>query len=708
MTIVLLVMILTTCSYAQENKKVVLIVMNETNYEDLYNMNTIKELINNGSIGLMNNRTSTKSNKYKAYVTIGAGTRAEASSNSIESFNLNDQTRAMYVRRTGINIPSKGIINIDMPRLIRLNESGQYGAIPGALGESLHKAGMKTAVIGNGDTLENLIRLAPVIAMDHKGYVDFGNIGQDTLVKDENYPFGLKSNYIRLVDLFKDVYNKAQLTVVDIGDIGRLERYKPNLSDEMYLKQKSKILNDTDKYIKNIIDSVNLKNTRIIIITPYPSSLDIKKGNQLTPVVFYGDGINKGILTSNTTRRFGIIGNVDVAPSIVDYLKTGTMNMSGRPVNTISKENNMDFLITLNDQVISTSKNRYPVLSTFAIFEIAISLLALIMILIENKLKKKITFYYKNILLSTMAVPFTLLILPLFRVHNLFITYVLLIILIILITYITKKISKNALDSLIILSFITTFGLLLDLCTNANLIKSSLLGYDPIIGARYYGIGNEYMGVLIGSTLVFATAIIDRFKLSKIWAILTFAITIVIIGFPKLGANVGGTMTAVAAFLFTTLRLFKVKIKLKQFILIGVSIVLVVSLMAFIDIKVVKSQSHLAGAINQIIQGGPVMIFLIIKRKISMNMRLIGITIWSKVLMSAILILATLIYRPVGTIGKLIRIYPNLYMGWSGIVMACIVAFFVNDSGVVAAATGIIFLAMSMLYLIFSSFKENS
>lgn len=707
MVIVLLFITLTTVAYAGEDKKVVLVVINETNYEDLYSMHTIQEFIDMGAIALMNNRTSTKENTYKAYATIGAGVRAEAASNATGSFNINNEIKSMYFRRTGIDIPKEGIINVDMPRLIRLNESGQYGAIPGALGESLHEQGMKTAVIGNSDTLDDFTRLGTMIAMDYKGYVDYGNIEKSTLTKDESYPFGFKNNYDKLIDVFKDTYNEAQLIVVDIGDIGRLERYKPNLSDEMYLEQKSKILKDMDNYIKNIRNNIDFKNTRMIIATPYPSSEDIKNGNNLTPVVFYGDRISQGVLTSNTTRRGGIIGNVDIAPSIADYLKTSAINMSGRPVQFIEKEHNMDFLMGLNDQVISTSKNRYPVLSTFAIFEILVSILALVIILIENKLNKKIILYYKNILLSTMAVPFGLLILPLFHVQNLFITYALLIGLTLLITYITKKISKNTLDSLLILSFITMFALLLDICTNANLMKTSLLGYDPIIGARYYGIGNEYMGVLIGSTLVFATAIIDRFKLNKRWTILIFAITILIIGFPKLGANVGGTMTAVGAFSFAILRLFNVKIKLKQLILIGAAIIAVVAFMAFIDIKVIKSQSHLAGAINQIIQGGPTMIFLIIKRKLEMNMRLIGITIWSKVLMSAILILATLFYRPVGTIRKLIHVYPNLYIGWAGIVMACVVALFVNDSGVVAAATGIIFLAMSMLYLIFSSVKEN-
>ncbi|QXM05977.1 hypothetical protein [Crassaminicella indica] len=705
--VIILCMMLTFFTCAQENKKVVLIVMNETSYEDLYNMSSVNKLIDDGAIALMNNRTSTRANTYKAYATIGAGVRAEASSTTMNFYKLNEKVKAIYKRRTGIDIPSTGIINLDIVKLNVLNEKGQYGAILGSLGQSLHDYGMKTAAIGNADYEENFVRLAPVIAMDYRGYVDYGNIGKDILAEDETYPFGVKSNYKKMLDVFKDSYKKSQLIVVDIGDIGRLERYAPNLSDEMYLKHKSKVLGDADRFISDLLKNIDIQNTMVILVSPYPSSKDIKNGNTLTPVIFYGDGINKGVLTSSTTRRIGVIGNVDIAPSITVYLGTDSHNMSGRAAQVITKEKNYEFLMHLNEQIVSTSENRYPVLSSFAVFEILVSMIGLFMILLGDKINSKMVGYFKNILLSTMTVPFVLLILPLLGVKNLILTYVFSIGLTILITYIIKKTSKHPLDSLFILSFITTIGLLTDICTGANLMKRSLLGYDPIIGARYYGIGNEYMGVLIGATLVFATIIIDRFRLNKLWSILIFSITILIIGFPKLGANVGGTMTAVAAFIFVALRLFNIKIKLKQFILIGTCIVLIVALMAFIDMKILKSQSHLAGAVEQIMEGGPSVIFLIIKRKISMNIRLIGITIWSKVLMSAIAILATLFYRPVGIFYRLTNLYPNLSIGWSGIVMACIVAFFVNDSGVVAAATGIIFLAMSILYLTFFTMEES-
>ena len=105
------------------DKKVVLIAINETNFDDWYSMHSIKEIIENGSIGLMNTRSSKGANVYKAYTTIGSGTRAEASALSTRSFELKEEDiKEIYFRRTGITKNNdEGIVNIDIAALNKLN-----------------------------------------------------------------------------------------------------------------------------------------------------------------------------------------------------------------------------------------------------------------------------------------------------------------------------------------------------------------------------------------------------------------------------------------------------------------------------------------------------------------------------------------------------------------------------------------------------------
>src|SRR5690606_32230034 len=61
-----------------------------------------------------------------------------------------------------------------------------------------------------------------------------------------------------------------------------------------------------------------------------------------------------------------------------------------------------------------------------------------------------------------------------------------------------------------IIGSLITIALLADGMFGAVGIKHSLLGYDPVVGARFYGIGNEYMGVLVGSTILAVSYGLDR------------------------------------------------------------------------------------------------------------------------------------------------------------------------------------------------------
>ena len=60
---------------------------------------------------------------------------------------------------------------------------------------------------------------------------------------------------------------------------------------------------------------------------------------------------------------------------------------------------------------------------------------------------------------------------------------------------------RRFLSGLFFLSLATTVVILVDLYTGTRLQEGSLLSYDPLGGARFYGVGNEYMGVLISAAI---------------------------------------------------------------------------------------------------------------------------------------------------------------------------------------------------------------
>lgn len=330
-------------------------------------------------------------------------------------------------------------------------------------------------------------------------------------------------------------------------------------------------------------------------------------------------------------------------------------------------------------------------------------ILTLVIGLFYAKVPKIVIRAVKFILRITLLIPLVILIIPIFNFADVIYSLIIGLLFLTVGYAIISKLIKNDLNTIAILSGLTTIILLFDMAVfNQFLIKNSLLGYDPIIGARFYGIGNEYMGVLVGASLITISIFFEKFGFKNI-ILLPFALAVVfIMGNPMMGANVGGTITISAAFLFLILKSNGIKIDIKKIIGIFVAIVLIVSFMAWMDFNN-ENRSHLANTILTIINTGPSAILQIIIRKISMNIQLISASMWSRVLILAIILMVMLFYKPFGVLKKLCQKHPYIANGWIAILVGSVVGFMVNDSGVVAAATSISYVVVPMLVLLLNN-----
>lgn len=696
------------CSYSQSvEKKLIVFLIDKVTLEDIDNMAFTKAISEKGAMGLMNTRSHGSSNEYSCALTIGSGTRAEAGYFSARSQNLDDESVLVYERRNGYITDSKEIGNLDIAKLKELNKENNFNPIIGALGSSLKMSNKKVSVIGNSDIDTREARLGILIGMDENGLVDYGTVGEDMNINASDYPYGLKTNYDMMMTKYKHLSTKSDLLILELGDLYRLEKYKANLSPEIYIGLREKVLSDMDLFINNVYNFIDINNSRIMVVSPTYSSFAAKSGKKLTPVIISGSGVEDGILSSDTTRREGIIGNVDIAPYIASFFSSNTNLFTGKPIYVLNKEDKLTYIKDLNNQTAFLYKNRLSVLFSFAIYEIIVSFLVFLAIQFGAKRRLKLYKFLEYLLLSNMAIPIALLVLPFVKAVNIYDAIIKIIIITILLTVIATFIRKETIDSIIFLSGLMCLLLTIDIMSGSGLIKMSFLGYDPIIGARYYGVGNEFMGILIGASMVFATAILDRYNANKGLSIIVFVIVTIAIGFPKFGANVGGTIAATFAFAFVMLKIFNSRLRFAHYVYIISAVFGFVLFIALVDLYFVESSSHLANAIKQINTSGPNVIYSIIKRKISMNLKLFGTTIWSKVLISSLVFLGVLFYRPFGISKKIFDRYRNLSKGLLGILIACIVSFLVNDSGVVASATAIIFLAMTLMYLVFNEIRTE-
>lgn len=683
-----------------EEKKVIMLVVDRINFEDIEDLPCFKEIMSQGSIALSNGRTSGTTTPSKAYVTIGSGVRAEGTPSTVTAVEVNGDTGEIFYRRTGIEPVEGMVVNPDINKLIVRNATGEYGAIPGNTGYYLREKGLKTAVLGNADYGDKRIRWAAAIAMDRNGVVDYGKVEQDILVEDNEFPTGYRTDFKEIISCLNYIQDKADLIVIETGDMTRVEDSRDLLSDEMYNVHKGKALLQTDEFLNEIKNRVDENKWLLLIVTPYPSSERISKGDRLTPVIAYGNDLPGGLLISDTTRRLGIIGNIDIAATVLEYFDIRGIDVIGRPVRGVPVNNNISRIKSINMITVNISNFRYPILSKYAIFVIITVLLGLVTVFYPGILRGRLTGVEKFFLIAIMIFPLVLLIIPFFNLHTLTSTGLVIVLATAGLAFIVYKFIKGTPRKIFVVSAFTTLGLVLDIVTGGHLIKVSLLGYDPIIGARYYGIGNEYMGVVIGSTLVMTASLLEKKRISLWYVAALLAVVLAAVGYPALGANVGGAITSFAAFSFFLLRLRKTKIGVRHLIVVLAGLAIVIMSFALLDMVFLKSHSHLAAAVQDAVNRGPFYLITIIHRKIAMNLKLLRYTIWTKVLITVISATAILFYRPVGIFKKIFDRYPYSTKAWSAIVVAAVVGMLVNDSGVVTSATASIFFITSLLYML--------
>ena len=181
---------------------------------------------------------------------------------------------------------------------------------------------------------------------------------------------------------------------------------------------------------------------------------------------------------------------------------------------------------------------------------------------------------------------------------------------------------------------------------------------------------------------------------------LFFVFQSVIIGSPQLGANSDGMITAPAAFLVTLLMLKNLRISPQTVLLVLAGVIAVTVGFTVYDMtRPVELQTHIGRAANQILLGGWGEAWTIITRKLAMNIKLIGSTIWSWVFMVILLALALLVYHPVGAMKQLRQDKPYIVKAFGGIITGALVGLVINDSGIVAASTTSIYLVVPLLLL---------
>ncbi|MGG5260768.1 hypothetical protein [Phycicoccus avicenniae] len=248
-----------------------------------------------------------------------------------------------------------------------------------------------------------------------------------------------------------------------------------------------------------------------------------------------------------------------------------------------------------------------------------------------------------------------------------------------------------------VVSAVTVVVLAVDVITGSRLQISSLMGLQPVVGGRFYGMGNPTFALFATAALLLAVAASSALVLAGRRQAAAVAVgvigvaALVVDGAPFWGADAGGPPGLLPAFAFLVLAVLGIRMTWRRWLLVAAAVVGVFFLVAGADwLRAPADRSHLGNFVQAMIDGTA---DDIVVRKAQQNWELLQLNAPLSLLVPvALVVVAFVLARPTSWGSRAMqRSYdgaPTLRPGLIGLVLMLAIGFAVNDSGVAIPAVG--------------------
>jgi hypothetical protein len=431
--------------------------------------------------------------------------------------------------------------------------------------------------------------------------------------------------------------------------------------------------------LRRLLGSTGPEDLLIAIERPPP-----EPDHQLT-IGIAGRGF-EGDLTSDSTRLRGYVLSTDIAPTILERLGAAVPSqMSGEPIHSEGSRD-IQAVVTLQDRLASIVGRRGPVIGVSALIWIA---LAAVAVLISRGSQARPAM--RMLTLSGIYLPLMLLLgaalQPSEGVERL---------IVLLGAPLLALLTLAMLPGYRALAFacgLTTLAFAVDVIAGSPLTPLSLIGPDPGLGVRFYGIGNELEATLVPLILVGTGAAITALSpaLTPRQAAAVFLIvgllSAFVFAFGRFGADVGAAIVlpagaAVAAGALGAAR---------RTVLLAVALPLAaLAALALLDL-LLGGNAHLTRSVLD--AGGFNELGDVAERRLRLSAHSFSRGFDAPLLWVALLGIGVAIWRRRQVLGWFADT-PALRAGFLAAVFAIALATLVNDSGVLLLEVGTIYLLL--------------
>ncbi|WP_025845686.1 hypothetical protein [Brevibacillus agri] len=706
---------------ANEKRQVVVLFVDGLSFSDLEKLKRLPPVdkwIGEAAAGALSMRTPGPRTAANGYLLMGSGAQALYTERSGTAYHPQEalspkETAGERMQELGgYQAQDLARSAIVFPGIFRLHEDNRdkpYSSRLGLLGTTLAAHKIRVASYGNGDVEEARQRHAVLFAMDQEGRVPAGDVSGKSTLFAQGYPFGVKTNYSYLREQIR-ADRISGLIAVQLSDLSRLYQFGPDMEPGQFARQYQRVLHDLSQFLDELL-SARGENQLVLLVSPAVNPVAVKEKALLSPLLSWS-GEGAGLLTSATTRQAGLVSGLDVLPTVLSWLDVPVPKGLAGHVMHSTERGTLPLLSHQVENIHHTYATRSSVLYTYVMLQIVTLAFAALLWLWGRRREgaglSRIRRGVRLALLALLWFPFLLLAESLldWQVHG---SVVLGALIMAALAAAFWQENHSLARVTLTASAVTVAALLLDGWSGATLMRQSFLGYDPVIGARFYGLGNEYEGVMIGGTIMLVASLYQLYRersralfgASLLLPAASAAMCGIVLYYmvaPDLGTDAGGFLAGLVGFFVAFSRLHGWRIGKKGLLLLAGGLMLgVIGLMAA---SLVSDQppTHVGRVAQQIMAGEWAEIGQMVERKLAMNLRLIRVSIWSKVFAVSLIVLGLLALKNDRFLRHLAQDTPYLVKGFAGVIAGALAGLALNDSGIVTAATCISFLVVPALY----------
>ncbi len=610
-------------SYA-ENIKTIIIVTDELDFSTIEKLDLDSKM----SLGLMNTRTSNVFNRSSEayFMTIATGRRVEVE-------------RGLY---KGLKKDENGNITIiGYENIIKILDENYKGFSKNMdfLADLLKNKNISIGYLGNS--------VSSLIAADKNGIIYNGFIG---IEYDEEW----------LVEKTSDIFKESDVIVVSYNIDGRDDRLA---------------------ILKDYIERYSMYNI-ILFPSRVSGDLDDIRNGTLVPILYNCKNNGYGMLTSDSTKRQGMITNMDIFAELANIYGVETSTATGHEI-YLDAEN------FAGEDLIEENKNNLDGILNLIVIKYIFHgiVIVLQLYIIYDIFKRKNHFYnkYKKLMDSIIIMILLSMLLGIFNLNQSILLYSLVLISCTIgVLFLMDNFRLNVFP---IIPILTNITILFAIFFYPNMIYNSFYGFNNLVsGGRFYGLNNETMGILIATGIITFSCLkrkICNIVVSTIALCLYFPIIIIALS-ERYATNFGGYLTSIAAFLMLFYMVFLKEKVNKRNILVLCAIGFGIFLLGFVLKVGNNSAGHAESLYQRISILGIYELVDMIKKKIKQLLLIAISPPWSIVILGQIYFFKKFLAGERKIIEKVKANKENKYNEILIIIITSIFAFLLNDTGAVA------------------------